>query len=316
MGTYKDLTGQKFGHLTVIKRDISRGMGTVYWLCQCDCGNPQLFSARSSRLISGETTHCGCSPVKPGSQIDKNSLVGQKFNRWTVLERDLEKKAQGIKAAYWVCQCDCGTIRSVAGSSLKNNKSKSCGCYHSEVTSTINSPIDITNKRFGKLVANYNTMQLDHSSKTYLWHCTCDCGNEKNVSVALLNAGHCQSCGQCGFKSAGEYKIATLLTMSNIKFVREYKFSELKAKQTLRFDFALLNEKDEVIRLIEFDGEQHYMDNIRLFDKRGDSLEQRQYRDNLKNEYAVKHNIPLVRVPYYDINIITTDSLLGDEYLI
>ena len=36
---FQDLTGQKFGHLTVIKRDIDRGYGTVYWLCKCDCGN-------------------------------------------------------------------------------------------------------------------------------------------------------------------------------------------------------------------------------------------------------------------------------------
>lgn len=313
---FQDLTGQKFGHLTVIKRDIDRGYGTVYWLCKCDCGNEQLFSARSSRLKNGETTHCGCSPIKPGPTIDKNSLVGQKFNRWTVLERDLKKKEQGIKAAYWICQCDCGTIRSVAGSSLKNNKSKSCGCYHSEITAKINLPIDITNQRFGKLIAISNTMQLDKSTKTYLWQCKCDCGNTKNVSVALLQAGHCNSCGQCNFKSQGEYKISLLLKSHNIKFIKEYKFNDLKNIYPLRFDFAILDDNDNLIRLIEFDGEQHFNENKRFFDKNRDSLENRQKRDKMKNEYAKIKQIPLVRIPYYDVDKITINSLLGDEYLI
>ena len=33
-----DLTGQRFGKLTVLKKAPSRN-GKVYWLCQCDCGN-------------------------------------------------------------------------------------------------------------------------------------------------------------------------------------------------------------------------------------------------------------------------------------
>ena len=306
---FQDLTGQKFGHLTVIKQDSSRGNGTVYWLCQCDCGNKKLFSARASRLRNGETTHCGCSPVKPGPAIDKNSLVGQKFNRWTVLARDLQKKEQGIKAAYWICQCDCGTIRSVAGRSLKNHKSKSCGCYHSEITSQINKPIDITNEKFGKLTAIFNTNQLDKVTHTYIWHCKCECGNEKNVPIALLRAGNCLSCGQCNFNSKGQYLIASLLFNNNINFQREYKFKDLKNINSLRYDFAILNENNEVIRLIEFDGEQHFHNNNRLFDQK-DNFTERIKRDNLKNNYCKEHNIPLVRIPYFDINKITINSLL------
>lgn len=37
-------------------------------------------------------------------------LTGQKFGRWTVLKRDTEGK---FKDAHWICQCECGTIRSV-----------------------------------------------------------------------------------------------------------------------------------------------------------------------------------------------------------
>lgn len=55
---YKDITGQRFGHLIALqplKRDTSRKMN---WLCRCDCGNTNIV--RGQRLRSGETQSCGC----------------------------------------------------------------------------------------------------------------------------------------------------------------------------------------------------------------------------------------------------------------
>lgn len=44
MGNFKDLTGQRFGKLTVIERcedyiSPKRKKHLVQWLCRCDCGN-------------------------------------------------------------------------------------------------------------------------------------------------------------------------------------------------------------------------------------------------------------------------------------
>ena len=52
-----DLTGQKFGKLTVIKRDFSRKK-RAYWICQCECGNTTTVA--SCDLRSGHTQSCGC----------------------------------------------------------------------------------------------------------------------------------------------------------------------------------------------------------------------------------------------------------------
>lgn len=54
----------------------------------------------------------------------KKDLTGQKFNHWTVLKFDKKYKGR----YYWLCKCDCGTIRSVEVRKLKYNGSKSCGC--------------------------------------------------------------------------------------------------------------------------------------------------------------------------------------------
>ena len=51
-----DLTGQKFGRLTVIQYDHSKN-GT-YWLCQCDCGKTKVIKGTS--LTGKLTTSCGC----------------------------------------------------------------------------------------------------------------------------------------------------------------------------------------------------------------------------------------------------------------
>lgn len=54
---FKDLTGQKFNHLTVIEY-IGQRKGRTMWRCQCDCGNE--IEVDSSSLKSGNTTACGC----------------------------------------------------------------------------------------------------------------------------------------------------------------------------------------------------------------------------------------------------------------
>lgn len=55
-------------------------------------------------------------------------LTGQKFGRWTVIERAANRKGNTA----WKCVCDCGTIRTVLGYNLTSGHSKSCGCIRDE----------------------------------------------------------------------------------------------------------------------------------------------------------------------------------------
>lgn len=52
-----DLTNQRFGKLTVIKKASSLN-GRIKWLCQCECGN--FIEVFGANLKSGHTTSCGC----------------------------------------------------------------------------------------------------------------------------------------------------------------------------------------------------------------------------------------------------------------
>lgn len=53
-----DLTGQKFGRLTVIARAQSNKDGQPRWMCQCDCGNTTI--SYGMHLKSGASKSCGC----------------------------------------------------------------------------------------------------------------------------------------------------------------------------------------------------------------------------------------------------------------
>lgn len=52
-------------------------------------------------------------------------ISGLKFHRLLVLERTPRKGS----SAYWLCRCDCGNIKEVRGSELKDGNTKSCGCF-------------------------------------------------------------------------------------------------------------------------------------------------------------------------------------------
>lgn len=58
MSKLKDLTGMRFGRLVVLQRGENDKSNKVRWICRCDCGKETLV--RSSNLLNGTTTSCGC----------------------------------------------------------------------------------------------------------------------------------------------------------------------------------------------------------------------------------------------------------------
>lgn len=304
----KDITNKRFGYLTVLFRVQNDKQGNSYWLCKCDCDNEIVVKGVSLR--SGHTTSCGCahSPIV-SEKLARKIIPGQQFGYWTVLYR-----ADGYvgRGSYWRCRCRCGIEKDVGGESLSNGMSKSCGCYEKELKSKKNT-IDLTGRVYGFLTV------LGRSDKKVageiLWNVRCECGTEKMVSGHNLRRGGVISCG-CKQCSIGEMNIKNILENNNIIFQPQYTFLDLVTEKNkpLRFDFAILDICDNLIRLIEFDGVQHFIP-IERFG--GEEVFEKQKRyDLFKNQYALSHNIPLVRIPYSKRDSMCIDDLLGDKYLI
>lgn len=116
-----DLTGKRFGKLTVIKY-IKGGK----WECQCDCGNTCIVDTRN--LNSGHTRSCGClvSIVNQQNAID---MIGYENDGIIVLERAGSSKHD---KALWKCKCKhCGRKFITSGQSIRRGDVHSCGCVHS-----------------------------------------------------------------------------------------------------------------------------------------------------------------------------------------
>jgi very-short-patch-repair endonuclease len=115
-----------------------------------------------------------------------------------------------------------------------------------------------------------------------------------------------QRCG-CPFckNSKGEKRIKNFLSINNITFIPQYSFSDLKIIKLLPFDFYL----PELKILIEYDGIQHF----KGWSNNKVDLERRKKVDFFKNEYCLRNNIKLIRIPYTDFNNI--EYILKKELL-
>lgn len=106
-----DLTGQRFGYLTVIAPKQSQKAGA--WKCLCECGGYK--TVYQADLFRGTVTHCGC----------KASLIGQTFGGLTVEALDGTDSRHNRR---WICRCSCGKVSIVPTVELRRGNTRSCGC--------------------------------------------------------------------------------------------------------------------------------------------------------------------------------------------
>lgn len=133
MGSFQNLTGCRFGKLTVLRRVedyISpKGYRTARWLCRCDCGREKVML----RNVIKNAFSCGCTRKRePANNYE--DLTGSKFGRWLVLGRGAfppEEYREGNEK-WWLCRCECGKERMVRRAALLSGRSTSCGCKRTE----------------------------------------------------------------------------------------------------------------------------------------------------------------------------------------
>lgn len=130
----------------------------------------------------------------------------------------------------------------------------------------------------GKYVNNRTPIRVKHI-----------CGYEWQVIPKdLLRAERCPKC----IISKGELFVGNYLNENGLKYLPQYKFEDCKDVLPLPFDFVVFQK--EGIKLIEFDGIQHFSNKSSMFD-----YEKIKNHDEIKNKYCREHNIPLLRIPYW-----------------
>lgn len=117
-----DMTGQRFGALTVIGRAHSVS-GRTLWRCVCDCGKECVQEGYNLR--KGLATSCGCGIARrekrkgkgTGAKVD---YTGQTFGRLTAIRH--------VSHGKWLWRCSCGNETIAKPADVKNGKPASCGC--------------------------------------------------------------------------------------------------------------------------------------------------------------------------------------------
>lgn len=245
----------------------------------------------------------------------KDVVPGAVFGRWTVLETNVvnpqSKAKKPPRMAF--CQCICGRTRYKEYRDLYSGRSLSCGCLRNEITAERNA--DGHEIKVGTVFGNLTMIQdlslrkQNSRDKNERWSlCKCVCGNTLEVRNNNLKTGMTKSCG-C-VNSYGEKRISEILRANNINFATQYSFNDLKGTRdgVLRFDFAVFDNQNQLVELIEFDGRHHYTGPEGHW-TRSYTKEIMQENDRRKDEYCHQKGLKLVRIPYYDIDKLSLETL-------
>ena len=280
-----DLCEEKFGLLTVIEKDEPyvrpSGKKISTWVCKCNCGNQ--VTVRTEYLRSGHTKSCGC-------LCGRVNFTGKQFGKLKVIEYAGDSR--------YLCCCECGNEVVVKASNLSNGNTNSCGCYQKQRTSEATFK-SLVGQRFGKLVVveRVANNRFDH----VCYWCKCDCGGGTIVDSTNLKNGNTTSCG-C-IKSKGEMKINQWLTGHKINFIPQYSHNDIFLSSGRRpfFDFAIFDNCDNLLCLVEYQGPQHYDYSGYGWDNE-ENFKQTVRRDEERREGCKKLNIPLYEIPYWELD--------------
>lgn len=120
-----DITGQKFGRLTVLK--VLWENTPIKVLCECDCGTIKIYNKND--VISGHTKSCGCYMRDRTSETNTKDFTnyiapnGVKFLK--------QYKKNDKNQWLWECVCPfCGSTFVALPAKILNQHVNSCGCLN------------------------------------------------------------------------------------------------------------------------------------------------------------------------------------------
>ena len=116
-------------------------------------------------------------------------LSKQKFGKLQPIYRTQSPSRK--TATYWVCQCDCGNIKSYDAASLTAGRTKSCGCIQK---------IDLLKKteqnKINQIINNWRILKKDpNKQRNWICECTCEAHTIKSMRLDLIKLSKgCQVC--------------------------------------------------------------------------------------------------------------------------
>ena len=138
----KDILGNRFGRLTVIKEISSVTPRKV--VCQCDCGN--IIEVVKTDIMSHHTLSCGCMQSERASERNTKNWAGTISPFGIKFVDQAYQTKRGVWM--WICECFCGEQFIALPAEVMSGKICSCGCVSSSrgelLVSNILDSLDMT----------------------------------------------------------------------------------------------------------------------------------------------------------------------------
>ena len=304
----KSYIGKVFGNFKVIDFVIDKD-GHFAFKCMCLCQegkkNPKYDIILPSKLINGKRVSCGCKANNV--KYNDKSYIGRTFGALTVLE--IIENNHHNEGVLFRCSCKhCGDANVIINARHAfYGRQKTCDKLECKRKEEVHFLKYNDNSYIGKVFGNLKVIEikrLSDSRKGIDWVCEC----QRDGNIVLLNAsdvfnGLRTSCG-C-VRSVGEDIISKILKKYNLHFKQQQTFNDLYGLNNykLRYDFGVYD--NGILKyLIEFDGPHHRSVNRSFgstYQEKLNNFRRTVMYDCMKNEYAKKHNIPLLRFYVRDV---------------
>lgn len=196
--------GYKCNYITVLGKE--RRNGSLYYFCQCKCGNTKYF--QDSVVRYGKVQDCGCHlyPL----DVAKKEYIGKKFNFLTITDCYMSVY-QSSNRIFAKCKCDCGQETSMTLTEVKNGHIKSCGCIQK-----FDFDRDYKNKVYNGITLIELVKDNKNTAKKIV-KCKCHCGEIFNAPLIHLikHKRYIIGCHKCNDGKYLKYNITQRSEMSD-----------------------------------------------------------------------------------------------------
>ena len=192
---------------------------------------------------------------------------------------------KGIRSQIKVKNHKCGHVYSATAGNILNNESGCPICHGEKDTELFQMALDKKYPKeytvLGEYINGLTPILLRHNP----------CGKEfETTPKSVLRWIKCPYC----IKSKGEWYISKYLDDHNVPYEREAYIEGCNGRTGNRLHFDFRIHVDGEVRLIEYDGDQHFKWARSPY--HNDAV---YVNDEIKNNFCREHNIPLLRIPYW-----------------
>lgn len=182
--------GKTYGDLTVMKEYYDRKRKARMFKCKCSCGGER--TVRRYEVLNGSITHCG-NKIHRVKRNDNKNYIGKRYGSLTIKDFKYDENKQMIS---WICECDCGKIRTVDPFRVKSGEISSCE--------------ECTKKKSAEKNRLLNTTHgLSHTRIYHIWLGMRDrCKNPKNDSYKYYGGRGIKVCKEWDESFESFYKWA------------------------------------------------------------------------------------------------------------